>query len=43
MSLTEDIIAQRRGAQAWIGRRVRDVIVLAGGLILALPLIVPFA
>lgn len=43
MTLTDDITAQGSSVQAWIGRRVRDVIVLAGGLALALPLIVPFA
>ncbi|MEH3119398.1 MAG: hypothetical protein PGN25_17920 [Methylorubrum populi] len=43
MTFTDDITARRRGTRAWIGRRVRDAIVLAGGLALALPLIVPFA
>lgn len=43
MSLTEDIAARGPGARAWIRRRIRDAVVLLGGLVLALPLIVPFA
>lgn len=43
MSLTEDITAPSPGRRAWIERRIRDAVVLLGGLILALPLIVPFA
>ncbi len=43
MSLSDDLDTHHSGTQAWIGRRVRDVIVLTGGLMLALPLIVPFA
>lgn len=39
----DDAHARRPGAHAWIGRRLRDVIVLAAGAALALPLIVPFA
>lgn len=40
---SEDAPACRPGARAWIGRRLRDAIVLAAGAALALPLIVPFA
>ncbi|BAU91033.1 hypothetical protein MPPM_2428 [Methylorubrum populi] len=43
MTLSEDTRARRPGARAWIGRRLRDAIVLAAGAALALPLIVPFA
>ena len=43
MTFSEDTHAQHPGAQAWIGRRLRDAIVLAAGALLALPLIVPFA
>ncbi len=43
MSFSNDLDTRHSGTQAWIGRRVRDVLILAGGLILALPLIVPFA
>ncbi|MER2251902.1 hypothetical protein ABS772_18450 [Methylorubrum podarium] len=43
MTFTDDITAPRGGTRTWIGRRVRDLIVLFGGLALALPLIVPFA
>ncbi|GJE73506.1 MULTISPECIES: hypothetical protein [Methylorubrum] len=43
MTFTEDILARRSGATAFLGRRIRDLIVLAAGAALALPLIVPFA
>lgn len=43
MTLSEDTQAQHPGARAWIGRRLRDALVLAAGAVLALPLIVPFA
>ncbi len=43
MTLSEDIHARRPDARAWLGRRLRDAIVLAAGALLALPLIVPFA
>ena len=39
----EDTPARHLGARAWIGRRLRDAIVLAAGAALALPLIVPCA
>lgn len=43
MTFTEDIVTPRSGATAFLGRRIRDALVLAAGAALALPLIVPFA
>ncbi|MBB2963599.1 hypothetical protein [Methylobacterium sp. R2-1] len=42
MTLSEANRARHPGTRAWIGRRLRDVIVLAAGAVLALPLILPF-
>ncbi|WP_269780325.1 hypothetical protein [Methylobacterium sp. Leaf118] len=43
MTLSDDLTRSRGGLRAFLGRRLRDAIVLAAGAILALPLIVPFA
>lgn len=43
MPHSHDTQPRHSGAHAWIGRRLRDAIVLAAGALLALPLIVPFA
>jgi hypothetical protein len=43
MTLSEDTHSHHSGTRAWIGRRLRDAIVLTLGAVLALPLIVPFA
>lgn len=43
MTPSDDTTTHHSGLRAWIGRRLRDTVVLAAGAALALPLIVPFA
>ena len=43
MTLSEDTHSRQPGTGAWLGRRLRDILVLTLGALLALPLIVPFA
>ena len=43
MTLSDDTHSRHPGSRAWLGRRLRDVLVLTLGALLALPLIVPFA